>query len=78
LSDEGIGYFEILSDKSTSPQDIGQNFFLMPDSLGRPLAEETVKYLRELNSSVVGKATVAVSIASLCSSSLLPFRRIAS
>ena len=45
----------------TSPQDIGQNFFLTPDSLGKPLAEETTKFLRELNSGVAGEGKVAVS-----------------
>ena len=58
----GIGYFEILSDRMTSPQDIGQNFFLTPDSLGKPLADETTNYLRELNPGVEGKGKVAVSV----------------
>ncbi|KAL7412491.1 hypothetical protein BDY24DRAFT_393087 [Mrakia frigida] len=55
----GIGYFEILSEKLTSPQDIGQNFFLMPGSLQKPLAEETTKFLRELNSGVAGEGKFA-------------------
>ena len=61
LPPQGIGHFEILTDRMTSPQDIGQNFFLTPDSLGKPLAEETTKYLRELNSGVTGQGKVAVS-----------------
>jgi amyloid beta precursor protein binding protein 1 len=41
--------------------DLGNNFFLESDSLGKPRAEEVVKYLAELNSDVKGHALVKVS-----------------
>ncbi|CDZ96241.1 NEDD8-activating complex, APP-BP1/UBA5 component [Phaffia rhodozyma] len=54
----GIGCFETLSNRDVTPQDIGQNFFLMPESIGRPLASETVRFVGELNQSVTGVGKV--------------------
>lgn len=60
LANTGVGNFEILSSDSVTAEDVGQNFFLMLDSLGKPIAQETVRFLSELNPSVNGTAKVAV------------------
>jgi amyloid beta precursor protein binding protein 1 len=44
-----------------TPNQVATNFFLHPDGIGRPVAEEAVKYLGELNPSVEGLALVEVS-----------------
>ncbi|WVQ97631.1 hypothetical protein IAU59_004745 [Kwoniella sp. CBS 9459] len=54
----GISHFTILSPSITTPQDVATNFFLHPDSVGQPIAQQSVRYLKELNPSVDGSATV--------------------
>jgi NEDD8-activating enzyme E1 regulatory subunit len=50
----GIGQFTILDSALVEEADLGINFFLTEDSLGASRAEETCKYLRELNPDVEG------------------------
>ena len=50
----GIGQFSILDSATVSEADLGVNFFLEDSSLGKSRAEETVKYLVELNPDVKG------------------------
>ncbi|GAA5927911.1 hypothetical protein JCM1841_005047, partial [Sporobolomyces salmonicolor] len=64
----GIGKFTLLDPSTVQPNDIGNNFFLEPDSLGKSRAEEAVKFLCELNTDVTGVAIVQ-SLADLLSSS---------
>ncbi|KIR52891.1 amyloid beta protein binding protein 1 [Cryptococcus gattii Ru294] len=52
----GISQFTILSSKTTTAQDVATNFFLHPDSIGSNIAQESVKYLKELNPAVEGEA----------------------
>nr|XP_019015140.1 amyloid beta protein binding protein 1 [Kwoniella pini CBS 10737]OCF53921.1 amyloid beta protein binding protein 1 [Kwoniella pini CBS 10737] len=52
----GISHFTILSPNLTTSQDVATNFFLHPDSVGLPIAEQSVKYLKELNPAVEGFA----------------------
>ncbi|WVQ61992.1 uncharacterized protein L199_000125 [Kwoniella botswanensis] len=54
----GISHFTILSPDLTTSQDVATNFFLHPDSVGSPIAEQSVKYLKELNPAVDGSAKV--------------------
>ncbi|OCF37667.1 amyloid beta protein binding protein 1 [Kwoniella heveanensis BCC8398] len=54
----GISHFTILSPSVTASQDVATNFFLHPDSVGLPIAEQSVRYLKELNPSVEGSARV--------------------
>lgn len=60
-SRKGIGSFTILDDKKVEGSDLGANFFLVSDSMGKSRAEEAVIYLQELNESVKGKALQEVS-----------------
>ena len=39
----GISSFTILSDRMATAQDVATNFFLTVDSVGKPIADETVK-----------------------------------
>ncbi|KAL8931687.1 MAG: hypothetical protein Q9216_007109 [Gyalolechia sp. 2 TL-2023] len=50
----GIGNFTIVDEKRVTEPDLGINFFLTDDSLGKSRASETCKYLRELNPDVNG------------------------
>ncbi|KAJ9110209.1 hypothetical protein QFC20_003061 [Naganishia adeliensis] len=50
----GISHFTIISDATAQPRDIATNFFLVPDSMGESIAEETTRLLKELNPSVEG------------------------
>lgn len=52
----GIGTFTILDSAIVEQADLGVNFFLEDASLGKFRAEETVKYLEELNPDVKGHA----------------------
>lgn len=45
----------------TTAADVGTNFFLEPSSIGKPIAQEEVRHLCELNPAVTGEAKVAVS-----------------
>ncbi|KAF7632958.1 NEDD8-activating enzyme E1 regulatory subunit [Meloidogyne graminicola] len=51
----GVGSFYIIDDAIVKPSDLGQNFFLEIDSIGRYRGECLVKLLTELNPSVHGQ-----------------------
>lgn len=55
----GIGKVLIVDDKKVTEQDIWNNFFLTPDSLGKDRGEETFKYLIELNPDDVSGKSIA-------------------
>ena len=48
----GVGSFTIADEATVSELDLGVNFFLEESSLGRSRAEETRKFLQELNPEV--------------------------
>lgn len=48
----GVGSFTIVDEANVSEFDLGVNFFLEESSLGRWRAEETCKFLQELNPEV--------------------------
>ncbi|KAL8761866.1 MAG: hypothetical protein Q9194_007639 [Teloschistes cf. exilis] len=50
----GIGNYTIVDEEDVAEEDLGINFFLTDDSLGKPRANETCKYLTELNPDVNG------------------------
>jgi len=52
----GVGQFSILDSSIVSEADLGVNFFLEDESLGKFRADETVKFLLELNPGVRGYA----------------------
>ena len=52
----GIGQFTIFDSANVSKSDLGVNFFLEDSSLGKSRAQETVKFLQELNPDVTGHA----------------------
>ena len=52
----GVGNFTIVDEAEVSEEDLGVNFFLEAESLGKSRAEETCKYLQELNPEVTGNA----------------------
>ncbi|MCJ1399739.1 hypothetical protein MMC11_002941 [Xylographa trunciseda] len=52
----GVGNFTIVDDRLVEEKDLGVNFFLAEDSLGRSRAEECCRYLQELNPEVRGNA----------------------
>ena len=52
----GVGNFTILDSAKVTEEDLGVNFFLEESSLGKSRAEETCRYLRELNPDVQGHA----------------------
>ena len=52
----GVGQFTILDSATVQEEDLGVNFFLSEDSLGKLRGEETTKYLEELNPDVKGYA----------------------
>ncbi|GAA6015476.1 hypothetical protein JCM8202_002485 [Rhodotorula sphaerocarpa] len=54
----GIGQFTVLDPKLTDHADVGANFFLEPSSVGRPRAEQVVRFLQELNADVRGHSRV--------------------
>jgi amyloid beta precursor protein binding protein 1 len=54
----GIGHFTIHDSTLVQEADLGVNFFLEDTSLGKYRAEETVKYLTELNPDVQGDAII--------------------
>ena len=51
----GVGGFTIVDPATVVEPDLGVNFFLSEESLGQSRAEETCKYLRELNPDVEGQ-----------------------
>ena len=58
----GVGNFTIVDQEKVSEGDLGVNFFLTQESLGKPRAQETCKYLRELNPDVNGQAVQEVTL----------------
>lgn len=50
----GIGGFTIVDPATVTQSDLGVNFFLEEESLGKLRAEETCRLLRELNPDVEG------------------------
>lgn len=56
----GVGQFTILDSTIVSEADLGVNFFLDDESLGKFRADETVKMLMELNPDVRGHAVKEV------------------
>jgi amyloid beta precursor protein binding protein 1 len=50
----GIGGFTIVDPATVTESDLGVNFFLEEESLGKSRAEETCRLLRELNPDVQG------------------------
>lgn len=57
----GIGQFSIVDSALVTEADLGVNFFLEDESLGKFRAEETVRLLKELNPDVEGTAIKEVS-----------------
>lgn len=57
----GVGSFTLVDEKIVSQCDLGVNFFLTEESLGRSRAEESSKYLKELNPEVYVYAIQEVS-----------------
>uniref|UniRef100_A0A1I7U338 NEDD8-activating enzyme E1 regulatory subunit n=1 Tax=Caenorhabditis tropicalis TaxID=1561998 RepID=A0A1I7U338_9PELO len=53
----GVQSFFIVDDARVEQADIGQNFFLLTDDIGRSRAEATLEKLTELNPSVSGSAS---------------------
>lgn len=53
----GVGLYHIVDDAKVTEKDLGVNFFLDDDSLGKWRAEETSKFLQELNPEVKGSST---------------------
>ncbi|KAI4198024.1 MAG: hypothetical protein LQ350_005535 [Teloschistes chrysophthalmus] len=50
----GIGNYTIVDEEDVVEEDLGINFFLTDESLGKPRANETCRYLTELNPDVNG------------------------
>ncbi|ESO96926.1 hypothetical protein LOTGIDRAFT_231724 [Lottia gigantea] len=50
----GIGSFTIVDDKKVEGDDVGNNFFLLRDSIGTPRGKIACELLSELNEDVVG------------------------
>ena len=50
----GVGSFTIFDNAKVTEQDLGVNFFLTEDSLGKSRAGECCRYLQELNPDVKG------------------------
>lgn len=58
----GIGGFTIVDPAVVTEPDLGLNFFLEEDSLGKSRAEETCRLLRELNPDVEGSSHAKVLV----------------
>jgi amyloid beta precursor protein binding protein 1 len=56
----GIGNITIVDEELVTDADLGVNFFLAEESLGKSRAEETCKYLEELNPDVKCQAVQEV------------------
>lgn len=50
----GVGAFTIVDGHAVTPEDVGNNFFLDSDSIGKPRAEAATRLLVELNPDVQG------------------------
>lgn len=58
----GIGRFIIVDDPNVKQEDLGNNFFLEKNSLGKSRAVEVARLVGELNDGVKGLGTKLVSI----------------
>ena len=58
----GVGDYTIVDEVDVAEKDLGVNFFLEESSLGKSRAEETCKFLQELNPEVRGHAIQKVDI----------------
>jgi len=58
----GVGHFTIIDEAEVTEKDLGVNFFLEEESLGKSRAGETCKYLQELNPEVNGTAIQKVRL----------------
>lgn len=67
----GIGQFTIVDEKVVEEKDLGTNFFLTEDSLGKSRAEECCTYLCELNPEVTGTGIMQVSSCRVTSAALV-------
>ena len=56
----GVGSFAIADEAVVKEEDLGVNFFLTDDSLGKSRAEECARWLQELNPEVEGKGVKRV------------------
>ncbi len=56
----GVGNYTIVDDAVVTEKDLGVNFFLEEHSLGKSRAEESCKFLQELNPEVNGNAVQQV------------------
>jgi NEDD8-activating enzyme E1 regulatory subunit len=70
----GIGQFTILDDAQVKEEDLGVNFFLETESVGKWRAQETVRLLGELNPDVNGIAKIQVSYSRYHSAELIMSR----
>ena len=50
----GIGFIRIVSDAKVTERELGRNFFLRPESVGKDIASEALSNLLELNPDVKG------------------------
>lgn len=64
----GIGQFSIADCAKVMEPDLGVNFFLEAESLGKSRAQEAVRLLQELNPDVTGHAVVHEDLQDLFSS----------
>ncbi|CAO1635685.1 unnamed protein product [Parajaminaea phylloscopi] len=55
----GIGAFTVLDGQRVTRYDVGNNFFLEPESAGQPRAHEVARFLSELNPGVKSEAKEA-------------------
>lgn len=58
----GIGKFTIVDDSVVTERDLGVNFFLTEESLGKSRAQESCRFLEELNPGVNGTACEKASV----------------
>lgn len=58
----GIGKFTILDHETVTEEDLGANFFVTDDHVGRSRAENLCQCLNELNPDVVGAWSTKVSL----------------
>lgn len=56
----GIGGFTIVDPATVTEPDLGVNFFLEDESLGKSRADETCRLLKELNPDVIGSSSSKV------------------
>lgn len=54
----GVGRFTIVDGRETAPADLGVNFFMTDDALGKPRADVSVHLLCELNDTVSGTPVI--------------------